>query len=191
MIDNSLYVQINDNYNTANRHLEKYLDSVAMEVTDVNLDRIILDIRFNPGGNNYHLPWPFIRFMNEKLVDDQKGYIITGNTTFSAGIITAAYAKYILGDKAVFIGEKVGDRLQFWADGGAKMTLPNSKISPRIWTAYSDWENGCDDLSKCFWITYFDGVAAGKLPLNREIKLSIHDYIEGRDSVLEAILSDN
>ena len=191
IIENSLYVQINDNYNTADRHLEKYLDSVSMEVADMNLDKIIFDIRFNPGGNNYHLPWPFIRFMDEKLTTNQKAYIVTSNTTFSAGIITAAYANYILGDKAEFVGEKVGDRLQFWADGGAKMTLPNSKISPRIWTAYSDWENGCNDLSKCFWITYFDDVAAGKLPLDREIKLSFYDYIEGKDSVLEAIMNNN
>jgi hypothetical protein len=189
LINNSLYVQINENYNTPERHLEEYLDSVSTVVSDKMLDKIILDIRFNPGGNNYHLPWPFIRFMDEKLSSDQKAYIITGNTTFSAGIITAAYAKHILGDKAVFVGEKVGDRLQYWADGGAKMTLPNSKISPRIWTAYSDWENGCNDFSKCFWITYFDGVAAGKLPLDKKIKLSFNDYINGRDSVLEAILS--
>ena len=156
---------------------------------DIELEQIVFDLRWNTGGNNYHLPWPFIRFMNDKLKPDQKCWIVTGNPTFSAGIITAAYAQHTLGEKGRVVGEKIGDRMQFWADGGSGMPLPNSKISPRIWTAYSDWENGCKDFSKCFWFTVFDSVAAGPLDLDTEISLRFEDYIRGKDSVLEYILS--
>lgn len=189
-IENTLYVQINDNYNTNERHLRKYLKQVTKEMKEKQPNQIVFDLRFNPGGNNYHLPWPFIRSMNDYLTEDQKCWIITGNDTFSAGLITAAYAKYTLGDRAVIVGDKVGDRMQFWADGGIKMTLPNSKISPRIWTAFNDWGNGCKDFRKCFWIAYFDSFAAGSLDPNKEIFLSFYDYINGEDSVIDYIVDN-
>jgi hypothetical protein len=155
-IGNTSYVQINDSYNTDERHLRKFLKRVSEEIKEKQPIQIVFDLRFNPGGNNYHLPWSFIRSMNDYLNEneDQKCWIITGNDTFSAGLITAAYAKHTLGEKAIIVGEKVGDRMQFWADGGMKMTPPNSQISPRIWTAFNDWGNGCKDFSKCFWITF-------------------------------------
>jgi len=187
-IENTLYVQINDNYNTEERYLRKYLKIVTAEMEAKQPIRVVFDLRFNPGGNNYHLPWPFIRSINDYLVGDQKCWVITGHGTFSAGLITAAYAKYTLGGKAVIVGEKVGDRMQFWADGGIKMTLPNSKISLRIWTAFYDWENGCRDISKCFWFAYFDSFPAGNLDPDKEVSLSYFDYINGRDSVLDYII---
>ncbi|MCA0133946.1 S41 family peptidase, partial [Winogradskyella alexanderae] len=189
-INKTLYVQINDNYNTDERHLGKYLKLVSEEMKEKQPNQIVFDLRFNPGGDNYHLPWPFIRSMNDYLRDDQKCWIITGHDTFSAGLITASYAKYTLGEKAIIVGEKVGDRMQFWADGGVKMTLPNSRISPRIWTAFNDWGNGCHDLSKCFWIAYFDSFPAGNLDLDKKISLSFSDYFNGRDSVLDYIIGD-
>jgi hypothetical protein len=188
-IEDILYVQINDNYNTDERHLGKYLKSVTQKMKEKQPREIIFDLRFNPGGNNYHLPWPFIRSMNDYLTSDQKCWIITGHDTYSAGLITAAYAKYTLGEKGVIVGEKVGDRMQFWADGGTKMTLPNSKISPRIWTAYNDWGNGCRDINKCFWFAYFDSVPAGNLDPDKEVSLSFFDYINGNDSVLDYIMN--
>ncbi|MEO0573517.1 MAG: hypothetical protein AAF039_17580 [Bacteroidota bacterium] len=188
-IGNNLYVQINDNYNTQERHLRNYLKGVTDEMKARQPIRVIFDLRFNPGGNNYHLPWPFIRSLNDYLEDHQKCWVITGNSTFSAGLITAAYAKYTLGKKAVIVGDKIGDRLQFWADGGVKMTLPNSKIAPRIWTAFNDWENGCRDISKCFWFAYFDSFPAGNLAPEKEVSTSFFDYINGSDSVIDYILN--
>ncbi|NQZ75322.1 MAG: hypothetical protein HRT61_04315 [Ekhidna sp.] len=189
-IGSTLYVQINDNYNTADRNLRNYLKGVTAEMMEKQPDKVVFDLRFNPGGNNYHLPWPFIRSINDYLNAGQKCWIITDHYTYSAGLITAAYANYTLGEKALIVGQKVGDRSQFWADGGVKMTLPNSRISPRIWTAYNDWENGCDDISKCFWFAYFDSVPAGSLEPDIAVPLSFYDYINGTDTVLDYILNN-
>ncbi|WP_445381213.1 S41 family peptidase [Robiginitalea sp. IMCC43444] len=186
-IGSTMYVQVNENTDSPDRKLRKYLRNVQREMENGNYDKAVLDLRFNPGGN-YRYVNPFIEFLDKKFTDGQQVYLITGNGTFSAGIITAAYAQKILGEKVIILGESVGDRLQFWADGGAKMVLPNSKISLRIWTAYNDWENGCEDLSKCFWITYFIGIAAGELRLDKEIQLYFSDYQNGKDTSLEYIL---
>lgn len=183
-----LYVQYNESWNSDNRNVKGYLKDVVKEAETKKLSSVIFDLRFNPGGN-YQLARPFLRKMKLRLSEGQPFYIITGNGTFSAGLITAALAKHKFGDQAVILGEKVGDRMQFWADGGAQMTLPNSKINLYIYTAFSDWENGCDDWGKCFWITIIDGVAAGKLNLQHSIKVDFLDFMNGKDSVLEYILS--
>ncbi|NNE29993.1 MAG: hypothetical protein HKN16_10165 [Saprospiraceae bacterium] len=188
-IGNLVYVQINENSNTDEKPLKSYLKKLGQEISAKNCKKAVLDLRFNTGGNNYHLPWPFIRFLKEKSDEGIQVYVITGKTTFSAGIITAAYAKYVLEDNAFFLGEPPGDRLRFWADGGAAFTLPNSKITSYIWTAYNDWENGCRDFSKCFWIAVFDSFPAGNLELNIETPLSINDFLRGEDSSLNFILS--
>jgi hypothetical protein len=183
-------VQLNENHNSDKRDIPSYLDKVTQQMKKKQPNQIIFDLRFNPGGD-YHLPMSFIESMNDYLDENQRCWLITGNNTFSAGLITAAYVKHILGDKVIMVGEKVGDRMQFWADGGVKMTLPNSKIALRIWTAFNDWESGCKDLKKCFWIAYFDGFSAGTIDLDKEIPLSFYDYINGKDSVLEYIFNSN
>ena len=186
----TLYVQVNENFNSEKRDIKQYLSKVIQEAEDKSLKGIVLDVRFNPGGN-YHLVWPFIKSAKHLLSTDQPFYIITGNGTFSAGVITVAYAKKVFGKQAIIIGEPMGDRLQFWADGGVPMILPNSKIRLNIWTAYHDWKNGCKDWSKCFWITIFDGVAAGEVALDKTIVLDFKDYLNGKDTALEYILSNN
>ena len=187
-IENTLYVQMNDSWNTEERNVNNYLKEVLKSIENKEIDKVIYDLRFNPGGD-YHLGRPFIKKVKEILPADGKCYIVTGNGTFSAGIIAAAFAKHELDEQAVIVGEDVGDNLIFWADGGASMKLPNSNIRVNIWTAYNDWENGCKDFNKCFWIAIFDGFGVGDLNVNQNIKLSYEDYIKGKDSILEWILT--
>ncbi|NAS29913.1 hypothetical protein GTQ40_02915 [Flavobacteriaceae bacterium R38] len=186
-IKNGLYVKLNENVNTENLNISSYLDNILKNPGSKALDFAILDLRFNPGGD-YNIARSFIKKIDRRLHKNRPFYIITGNGTFSAGIMTAAIAKHTLGDRVKIIGESVGDYLQFWADGGSIMKLPNSKISLRIWTAYHDWQNGCKDWNKCFWITIFDGVAVDNLNLDKFIPLKFSDYVNGKDSVTKTIL---
>ena len=183
-----LYVKLNENTNTETRNVTNYLEQVLQDSKSATLEFVILDLRFNPGGD-YHLARAFIEEMNGRI-NTAPFYIITDNGTFSAGIMTAVIAKHTLGSKAKIVGEPVGDRLTFWADGGSVMRLPNSKIQLRIWTAYHDWQNGCTDWDKCFWITIFDGVAVDDIYPDTVIPLKFSDYINGKDSALNFILND-
>jgi len=187
-INNGLYVKLNENANTEHLNINSYLKNITNEFQKKTLEFVILDVRFNPGGD-YNLARSFIKAMDKKLDENQPFYIVTGNGTFSAGIMTAAIAKHTLGNKAKIIGEPVGDRLQFWSDGGSVMRLPNSKIPLRIWTAYQDWENGCSDWSKCFWITIFDGVAVNNLDPDVKSSLRFSDFMKGEDTALNTIFN--
>jgi|GEM_PF-2056516 len=186
LLDKGLYVQLNENANTNALNINDYLKKVMNEIKNSPLEYAILDLRFNPGGD-YHIGRSFIKSINKKL-NGKPLYIITGNGTFSAGIMTAAIAKNAAKGNSIIVGEPIGDRLQFWADGGSVMRLPNSKIPLRIWTAYHDWKNGCNDWNKCFWITIFDGVQVEHLHPDKQVSLKFLDYLNGEDSILDTIL---
>lgn len=186
--DRGVYVQVNENVDTETVKVSDYLNAVAEEAKEKKLAYAVLDLRFNSGGD-YHMVRPFIAQMESHLEGKGNFYVILGNGTFSAGIITAALAKHTFGSKTKFVGEAVGDALQFWADGGSPFILPNSKIQLRIWTAYHDWKNGCTDWRKCFWITLFDGVAVNHLDLDQKIPLRFQDFISGKDTALDHIIA--
>ncbi|MFD2589159.1 S41 family peptidase [Croceitalea marina] len=186
MVENVLYVQLNENVHSETVNINEYLNEVLNEVKNKSLESTIMDLRFNPGGD-YNIARSFIKKINKRL-DGNPFYIITGNGTFSAGIMTAAIAKDVAKENIIVVGEPIGDYLQFWADGGSEMVLPNSKIRLRIWTAYHDWQNGCSDWSKCFWITIFDGVAVEHLDPDKRVPLQFSDYMLGEDSALNTIL---
>jgi hypothetical protein len=115
-------------------------------------------------------------------------YIITGGPTFSAGIVTAARLKYYAGDRAVITGEPASEGLQFWAETRL-FTLPNSNILIFAGHAYHNWENGIYDPEKNhFWLMKKVGVPARDIDIDLPVSVSFDDYLEGRDTVVEAVL---
>ena len=84
------------------------------------------------------------------------------------------------------IGQEVGDRLKFWAEG-KQFRLPNSKIRIRAATGYHDWQNNNYIPFKSFWINIFFGVPAKDLSLDYKVKNTFDDYKNGIDKVLSEI----
>jgi hypothetical protein len=74
-------------------------------------------------------------------------------------------------------------RLQFWAEAGSPIVLPNSKIRVFFATGYHDWEHGCgwSDLGRCFWLNYPFAVPAGDLAPKKPVAWKFADYRAGRD----------
>ena len=148
---------------------------------------VIVDLR-NNGGGDYTKLHAFARNLPAHLNKDGRLYVLTNAETFSAALVTAAFLKHYGGDRAIIVGEPVGDRTAFWAEGGS-LVLPNSKLPIGFATGYHDWENGCDDLRRCFSLNFWFGVAAGKLDPSIDVAWTFADYREGRDSVLDAALA--
>ena len=77
-----------------------------------------------------------------------------------------------------------------WAEGGGKaMSLPNSQIRLYASTGYHDWENGCRDWSRCFWMNIAFDVAVGPVTVDLPAPLRLSDYARGVDSAMEAVLA--
>ncbi|MEM7702533.1 MAG: hypothetical protein AAF251_11400 [Pseudomonadota bacterium] len=150
---------------------------------------LVIDLRANAGGD-YTQVMSVVRDIGELITPDGRVYILTDGDTFSAGIVTAYYALHGAGNRAVLTGAPMGDNTQFWAEGGGTpMVLPNSEIRLYASTGYHDWENGCGDWSKCFWVNTVFDVAVGPVEVDLPAPLLFADYARGVDSGMEAILA--
>ncbi len=156
----------------------------ALESRDARF--VVVDLRHNGGGT---VDAGFATAVTRKLAADDKVFIVTSPQTFSGGITEAAYFKHYGGDRALVLGEPVGDDLVFWGNAGTPMTLPNSQISVQIWVAKEDWENGCDDWWLCFWPTMLTDVGVGTLEPDVRVPMTFADYRAGRDPVIERLIA--
>jgi hypothetical protein len=186
--DDLLYVQINRVSDQGPVGLSAYLSGMLDEAAKKPIRNAIVDLRFNPGGN-YTLAADFTRRLPELLPPSGKLLILTSAHTFSAAISTAARLKYFAGERAVTVGEPMGDRSQFWGEGGVTV-LPNAKLAVRYTTAFHDWENGCSlsQITTCFLLNYIYGVPAGDLQPSLTIAPSFADYIAGKDPLLAEVM---
>jgi hypothetical protein len=168
--------------------LKTLFTDVETALSSKPADYLVIDLRSNWGGD-YTKSMGFMRKVSDLVTDDGKVYILTNGGTFSAAIVTTAFALHGAGDKGVIVGSHVGDDDQFWAESGASMQLPNSGIKVAVATGYHDWENGCSDWSDCFWINILFGVASGPLDPHIEAPLTFADYAKGIDTTLQAVFT--
>jgi len=175
---NALYVSVN-----TSTKITGFVKKIEQEIGANNYQNLIIDFRLN-GGGNYLQQAAFSKIIPKSF--DGNIFIITGNGTFSAGICTVARLKYYSGEKAVIIGQEVGDRLNFWAEG-RQFRLPNSRIRIRAATGYHDWENNKYIPFKSFWINTIFGVPAKDLSPDYKVKNTFDDYKNGIDKVLTEI----
>ena len=185
--DDGIYVRINGNHDDARGGLSDQLAAIAASKPLGGWRRMILDLRFNDGGDERKTV-DFTHDLPNLLGPKGNLWILTGNATFSAAIITAARAKHFLGSRARIIGEAVGDHQPFWTDGGPPLVLRNSRIA--IGHAYfkQDWAHGCWNPVECNPLQFLYGVAAGDLSPEVRVGWSFADYAIGRDTVLEKAL---
>ena len=149
------------------------------------LDVIILDVR-NNGGGDYSKNKEIMLSLGNYLASDGRLYIITGRGTFSAGMFSAAFAKGGAGDKAVFIGTRVGDRDLHWGEND-DFTLPNSGVRTVYARGLHNMTGPCRDIWKCFWkdFTSYDPVDSLEPDIN--VPFNFTAYAAGRDAVMDKI----
>lgn len=183
-----LYLQINRVADQAPVGASRYLSDMLDEAAKKPIRNAIVDLRFNRGGD-YTLTTDFTRRLPQLLPPNGKLFILTSANTFSAAISTAARLKHFAGTRAVLVGEAMGDRSQFWGEGGLTL-LPNAKIAVRYTTAFHDWEHGCSpsQVATCFLLNYLYGVPAGPLQPIVTIAPSFADYAAGKDPVMSEVM---
>ncbi|MEP0393103.1 hypothetical protein [Erythrobacter sp.] len=190
VLDNGgVYWRMRDIIGDAETPVGDWLEQQAAALHDNPADYLVIDLRGNAGGD-YTQAMGVAREVGKLIKPDGRVYLLTDGDTFSAGIVTAYLAIHGAGDRAVLTGAKMGDETQFWAEGGGKsMVLPNSEIRLFASTGYHDWENGCSDWSKCFWVNTLIGVAVGPVEVDLPAPLLFADYVRGLDSGIQAILA--
>jgi hypothetical protein len=144
---------------------------------------MVVDLRLNSGGN-LEVAKDFIKTLARGEWADRPGrlFVITGHCTFSAGLYHAAQMKQF--SPAIFVGEPVGDRIDYWAEGG-QIVLPNSGVV--IW-----YSNGFHRYSQTDYREnqpYYEELSIPALAPDISTPLLSADYFAGRDPALEAVLS--
>jgi len=132
-----LYVQMKDVLNAKDETLEQFWARVFAEADDKKPDKLVLDLRYNGGGDNT-LVKPIIRGIIQHTGIDREGrlYVFIGRQTFSAAQnLTNMLEKWT---NAVFVGEPTGSHVNMYGDS-VGYELPNSKMPVRISSLF--WQN--------------------------------------------------
>jgi hypothetical protein len=140
---------------------------------------IILDLR-GDGGGDYTNMWHFTHALPGLVKPGGHIYVLTDAGTFSAAITSAAFTKEAGGDRTVIIGEPVGDRLAFYAEGN-NGALPNSKFSLSYETGKHDYAHPCRDWHDCFWLNWIYPVRVKTLEPDIAAPATFADWNQGRD----------
>ena len=182
----TMFIQLKAIEDAGALRIGDFLGETAAEMTAHPPCNIILDLRFNSGGDYTKIA----RFASRlpTFVPHGRVYILTGPQTFSAAITTAAFVKQAAGPRAVILGEPVGDRLAFYSEGN-RGCLAHAPLCVHYATGMHDYAHRCDDWRKCFWLNWLFPVRVGSLDPDGTIATTFSDYGAHRDPVLERAIT--
>jgi hypothetical protein len=166
-----LYVKHNEIGSKPDEPVDAFYKRV-FEFVDANpVDKFVLDLRNNGGGNNgLNIP-VVVGLIKSKINKRGKLFVITGRETFSAAQnLVNQIEKYT---EAIFVGEPTAGHPNHYGDN-RPFTLPNSGLTVRASTL---WWQDLDPRDAREWTA--PEIAAA---------LSFNDYKTGRDPALQAVI---
>ncbi|MBC7911206.1 MAG: hypothetical protein H7Y30_11935, partial [Pyrinomonadaceae bacterium] len=168
----TIYVQYNGVQNKPDESIADFAKRLFAFVDSNPVDRFILDMRHNGGGNNY-LNRPLLVGLIKSKVDERgKLFTIIGRRTFSAAQnLINELDKYT---NTLFVGEPTGENVNFYGDP-ARIELPNSGLVIRASTLW--WQN-MDPRDRRKWTG--PHIAA---------EMTSEEYRTGTDPALKAIMA--
>lgn len=183
----SMFIQFKSNQDTDEKDIGDFIDESETDMEAKPPCNVILDMRFN-GGGDYTNTASFANGLPDLLAPGGRIYLLTGPATFSAGITTTAFIKQAGGDRVTILGEEVGDRLAFYAEG-VRACLPHFHLCMIYQRGKHDYAHPCMDWDECFWLNWLYPVRVKTLEPDETITLSFAQWREGRDPVFERALA--
>jgi hypothetical protein len=181
------FVQFKSNSDQGGQSIREFVSNTERQLRQVQLCNVILDLRYDDGGD-YVNTYGFARELPKLIPPGGRIIMLTGPATFSAGISTAAFVKHAGNGRVVILGEPVGDRLQFFSEGG-RACLPNYPLCVAYETGKHDYQHACTDWDVCFWLNYFFQFRVKSLDPDEVIQLSFKDWRAGVDPVLDRAMT--
>ena len=190
-LDDGAMAYLNIRANFSDDGEESLRDWVARMETELRASQpwvIIVDQRFNGGGDLTQTE-PLMHALADIVGENGRVYLLVNGNTFSAGIVNLAMAKETAPERVILVGEEIGDRLQFWAEGWW-YSLKNSGYRARYSTGFYDLQNGCSGFFICHWgsLDIFP-VIVDDLDIDILAPMTFADYAAGRDAGLEAVFA--
>jgi hypothetical protein len=179
----TLFIQLKAIADADTQPIGDFLSATTDEMRAHPPCNIILDMRFNTGGD-YTKVARFASHLPDFVPPSGRIYLLTGPQTFSAAITATAFVKQAAGSRAIILGEPVGDRLTFYGEGNAGC-LPHEDLCLHYSTGMHDYAHRCDDWDRCFWLNWIFPVQVNSLAPDETIKMTFADYAARRDPVFE------
>jgi hypothetical protein len=196
----SVVVQLRQNLDGEKQKIADFLEEAEKVRERLGRPNIVLDMRFNGGGNllltrNFMARWP--------ARVPGRFFVLTSPYTFSAGIASIAYLKQADPKRVMIVGEPVGDRLMFFSDG-RPVQLPHSGRFFLPATVRMDYHDGCRKYDDCFMGVAQPGRPTAPVPpvftsidrmpvaidsLDPDVPASwtIESWLNGTDPMLDAV----
>ena len=176
-------VQLKSNVDEGGQSIKEFLSATEKHLRQAHPCNVIFDLRYD-GGGDYLNTRRFAQELPKLIPSAGRVIVLTGAATFSAGISTTVFVKHAAEARALIVGEPVGDRLQFYSEGG-QACLPHYALCVVYQTGKHDYQHACDDWTVCFWLNYFFELRVKSLDPDEVIPLSFKDWRAGVDRVLD------
>jgi hypothetical protein len=183
----AMLVQLKANHDVGNQHIKDFVAATEADMRANKPCAVILDLRYDDGGN-YQNTAGFAKDLPNLTTPGGRIYLLTGPSTFSAGITTAAFVKQAGGNRVTILGEPVGDRLNFFSEGN-RGCLPNYHLCVSYARGKHDYAHPCTDWDTCFWLNKFYPVHVDTLGPDETITMSFAEWRQGRDPVFERAIA--
>jgi tetratricopeptide (TPR) repeat protein len=168
----TLYVRQSQMLDDSTETIAAFYKRVFAFIEENDVEKLVLDVRLNGGGNNYkNKPIVTGLIANKKINKPGSLFVIIGRKTFSAcQNLVNELSNYT---SAIFVGEPTSENINFYGDT-RRVELPKTKtpvfLSFAWWQDKPQWEN------------------APWLVPHLAVDMSFADYKANRDPVLEACL---
>jgi hypothetical protein len=138
------------------------------------------------GGGNLNTARDFMKRLPELVPG--RIFALTSPWTFSAAISSIGYLEQAAPGRVTIVGEEIGDRLEFWAEG-RPTTLPHSGVVISLATERHDYVNGCRAYTDCHGPVVQNSIAVPSLGPDIVAPWTIEAYRAGRDPGMQAIVA--
>jgi hypothetical protein len=171
---------------TRGLEIDAFLTASLAELGARRPRNIVVDLRFNMGGD-LNIARGFMRAL-PRLAEGGRVYAITSGRTFSAAISSLGYLKEAAGDRLTIVGEPIGDRLEFWAEGDI-LELPGLHGFLLYAAERHNYMSGCPEPD-CHAAIRDHPIHVRSLQPDLATPLRFADFIAGRDPAMDAIARD-
>jgi hypothetical protein len=165
--------------------IQQFFEATLVELRRRRPHNIVVDLRFNMGGD-LNIARDFMRAL--PAIARDRVYAITSGRTFSAAISSLGYLKQAAGDRLTIVGEPIGDRLEFWAEGDI-MALPGLGAFVLYASERHYYMTGCPEPD-CHAAIREHPIRVRSLQPDLPVALTWADFSAGRDPAMAAILQD-
>lgn len=170
--DDNLLIQYNICAESPDLTMASFTDSIKKELADKNFKTVVIDLRYNTGGNSEVLR-PMLNMLKEmKEEKSLEVFTLIGKSTFSSAIINAVQTKDELG--STLVGSATGGNVNGYGEVKT-FELKNHPFIVTYSTKYFELIKGYDKDS---------------LYPDVEVEQSLEDYLDGKDTEVEWILKN-